>query len=80
MFKIYAHKSGITEIANAKTLAGAKREASDWMSHGGGSVSVLDMDGYVLATRCFWQNGNRFGWDKWDNQNGVAKYANNLYP
>lgn len=57
--------SGVTVESSAKTLAGAKREATKWMTFGGGSVSVQDKHGNTLAIRQFWQNGNHFGWDKW---------------
>lgn len=66
MFKLHAHKSGITINANAQTLEGAKREASAWITHGGGSVSVISQ-GVSLCTRHFWENGSRFGWENWKN-------------
>lgn len=56
--------SGVEVDATAKTLTGAKREASRWMSFGGGSVYVV-VDGRDVCVREFWQNGNRFGWKKW---------------
>ena len=66
--KLYAHKSGVEIKAEANTILSAKREASKWMSHGGGSVSVLDDNGNPICTREFWETGNSFGWDKWQNR------------
>ena len=62
-FTIHAD-SGINITAKAKTLIGAKREASNWISHGGGSVYV-DQNGKTVAMRKFWSSGRHFGWDKW---------------
>lgn len=56
--------SGVVVDATAKTLTGAKREASKWMAFGGGSVYVV-ADGKDVCVRKFWQNGNHFGWDAW---------------
>lgn len=56
--------SGVVVDADAKTLTGAKREATRWMTHGGGAVYVLE-DGREVCFRPFWESGSRFGWDKW---------------
>ncbi|MFA5240353.1 MAG: hypothetical protein WC476_11700 [Phycisphaerae bacterium] len=58
--------SGVSITSSAKTLTGAKREASAWMSYGGGSVYVADKNG-PICKRDFWKNLNRFGWSKWIN-------------
>jgi len=65
MFYLYAHKSNIKVQARATSLIGAKREASKWMTYGGGSISVLDKNSVILATREFWEDHNRFGWERW---------------
>lgn len=57
--------SGVTINSTSKTLVGAKREASAWMSFGGGSVWVLQA-GEPVAMRRFWRDGNRFGWGRWE--------------
>ena len=59
------HASGVINKAKAKTLTGAKREASQEMTHGGGSVSVTDRETGEVWQREFWQNLNRFGWGPW---------------
>lgn len=63
-FKIY-HDSGVKTISNAKTIIGAKREASKLMTHGGRSVYVESPNG-VIYQRKFWSSGRNFGWDKWE--------------
>lgn len=68
MFKLIAD-SGVEITANAQTLTGAKREATKWMTFGGGSVSVANSKGNILCTRYFWRIGNHFGWDKWVDAN-----------
>lgn len=62
-FTAYA-SSGVEVDLDAKTLDGAKREASAWITFGGGDVTV-SADGVPVATRQFWQILNRFGWGKW---------------
>jgi hypothetical protein len=57
------HQSGVTNNVNATTLTGAKREATKQMSYGGGSVTLY-FDGEIWY-RNFWQQLNRFGWDRW---------------
>lgn len=60
------HQSGVITTSTAKTLAGAKREASKDATHGGGSVTV-HCDGNPVCRREFWQSLDRFGWEKWEN-------------
>jgi hypothetical protein len=60
------HESGVINRANAKTLAGAKREATREKSFGGGSVWIEDENRNMLAMREFWQIGNSYGWNKWN--------------
>lgn len=62
-FEISA-QSGVSVPANAKTLAGAKREATKWAAFGSGDISIVE-NGSTVCVRRFWQNGNRFGWRKW---------------
>jgi hypothetical protein len=62
-FTAYA-SSGVEVNLDAKTLVGAKREASAWITFGGADVTVC-ADGVPVATRAFWQNLNHFGWDAW---------------
>ena len=63
---ILSADSGVQVPADSTTIAGAKREASRWMSFGGGSVAVLDAaTKEPLCVRPFWQHLNRFGWDAW---------------
>ena len=52
-----------TEIV-AETIVGAKRKATALLAHGAGWVTLTTQDGEIYQ-RDFWQNGNRFGWDKW---------------
>ena len=63
-YTAYASESGIEVRLNARTLIGAKREASAWINFGGGSVTI-SCDGNPVATREFWQSLNNFGWDRW---------------
>lgn len=63
-FTAYA-SSGVEVDLDAKTLAGAKREASAWITFGGGDVTV-SADGVPLATRVFWQERDLFGWEPWE--------------
>jgi len=56
--------SGVEIDLDAKTLIGAKREASKWISFGGGDVTV-SADGKPVAIREFWQVRHLFGWDPW---------------
>jgi hypothetical protein len=56
--------SGVTVTANAQTLTGAKREATNWASFGAGDIYV-DQNGDTIAKREFWQERNRFGWLPW---------------
>ena len=57
--------SGVTVNLNAKSITGAKREASSWISFGGGDVTVCAA-GAPVAIRRFRQNLNRFYWDRWE--------------
>lgn len=56
--------SGVSVPAQATTLAGAKREATEWAAFGAGDVFVVE-NGTTVCVRRFWQEGNKFGWDKW---------------
>lgn len=58
--------SGVTVSANSKTLVGAKREATAWACFGAGDIYIIE-NGNTVCVRRFWQNGNSFGWDKWEN-------------
>ena len=49
----------------AKTILGAKREATNWITFGGGNVYIFQDDGVPLWMRKFWQSGDRYGWDRW---------------
>lgn len=60
------HASGVVTTSSAKTLTGAKREASKDMTHGGGSVTVY-ADNQPVCKREFWQSIRHFGWEKWQN-------------
>lgn len=64
-FMIYAD-SGVSISSSAKTLTGAKREASKWMSFGGGSVYVKDTTNGEVLMRPFWRNLSHFGWGRWE--------------
>jgi hypothetical protein len=57
--------SGVRVDLDARTLTGAKREASAWISFGGGNVTLC-ADGVPVAMRRFWRNLNHFGWDRWE--------------
>lgn len=59
------HASGASNCAEAATLLGAKREASGQMTFGGKSVSVVNTKTKEIWRREFWQELNRFGWEKW---------------
>jgi hypothetical protein len=56
-------ESGVRIPADAKTLAGAKREASKWISFGSGDVYVIS-NGAPVCKRKFWEQRGRFGWKK----------------
>jgi hypothetical protein len=58
-------ESGVSVDCDAHTLLGAKREASAWMSFGGGSVTLIDKATKETWTREFWQSGRSFGWNAW---------------
>lgn len=58
------HESGVINSVNAKTLIGAKREATKEMSFGGGSVTLY-FNGEIW-TREFWSGVRNFGWNKWE--------------
>lgn len=60
-----AANSGVIVISKAKTLIGAKREASAWASYGSGDVFVV-VDGTAVCMRRFWSNGGNFGWHNWE--------------
>jgi hypothetical protein len=55
--------SGVVVDLEAKTLTGAKREASEWISFGS-DVTVCG-DNKPIAMREFWQERNLFGWAPW---------------
>ena len=61
-----AANSGVILDCNAKTITGAKREASIWASYGAGDIFVL-VNGDAVCTRRFWSDGGNFGWHKWEN-------------
>ena len=61
---VIKHESDVTYVAKSTTLAGAKREATKDMTHGGGSVYVCMPDGTMYG-RIFWSSLSRFGWGKW---------------
>jgi hypothetical protein len=63
-FTAYAATSGVEVDLDAKTLLGAKREASDWITFGGGDV-IVSADGEPVAVRYFWRVLDRFGWGPW---------------
>lgn len=63
-YRIY-HGSGVSHDAWSKTLTGAKREASREMTHGGGSVSVVNVRTGEVWTREFWSRLSRYGWTGW---------------
>lgn len=65
-YKIFNDFGG-TLKSNAKTLAGAKRAASQWASFDGQSIYVEDQSG--IWARHFWQSLNRFGWGEWERVN-----------
>lgn len=60
------HASGVVTTSTAKTLTGAKREASKDMTHGGGSVTIY-AGNKPACQRVFWQDRNQFGWGRWEN-------------
>ena len=53
------------ETLTAKTLTGAKRQASALLSHGCGDM-VLYKDDEPIARRRFWEGFNTFGWGNWE--------------
>jgi hypothetical protein len=59
------HESGVSNRADARTLTGAKREASSQMTYGGGSVEVVDIVTGDVWRREMWQSGHSFGWSRW---------------
>lgn len=56
--------SGVTSTLGAKTLLGAKREATKWISYGGGLLTLY-CDGQAVAYRDFEQNGSHYHWLPW---------------
>ena len=62
-YTITHQKSGISYQSKAKTIAGAKREATADATFGGGSVTVHGKEG--TTSREFWQELSRYGWEKW---------------
>lgn len=69
MAKYYVHCSnGFRAPLNAVTKLGAKREITrNYLRFGAGSVTLIDHenDDAYIASREFWQDLNRFGWNKW---------------
>ena len=65
MFRIW-HYSGVGYNAKSQTLLGAKREASQDMTYGGGHVYVTDTVSGHVWTRQHWRSYDRFGWRKWE--------------
>ena len=65
MFRI-SHDSGVEYNAMSQTLLGAKRQASEDMTFGGGHVYVTDTDSGQVWTRQQWRCYSRFGWRKWE--------------
>ena len=66
-FDMTAQASGVSVMCDAHTLLGAKREASAWMSYGGGSVVLHDRQTDERWIRRFWSTVNgKFGWGKWE--------------
>jgi hypothetical protein len=65
MFRI-RHDSGVEYNAMSQTLLGAKRQASEDMTFGGGHVYVTDTDSGQVWTRQQWRCYSRFGWRKWE--------------
>jgi len=63
-YYIYA-ENGASIKSNAKTIVGAKREASKWLSFGAGDVSVENVKTGEKWVRRFWQHLNHFGWEQW---------------
>lgn len=66
MSYIIRAQSGAEIESKAKTLVGAKREASAWITHGGGTVYVLDAERNPICYRRMWSEGHRFGWLRWE--------------
>lgn len=58
--------SGIRVRADAETIIGAKREATKMLSRGCGDVVIFDRDDNLLARRMYWDNGNAYGWKRWN--------------
>ena len=65
MFKI-SHDSGVEYNSKSKTLIGAKCEATQDMTFGGGHVYVTDTVSGHVWTRQHWRSYDRFGWRKWE--------------
>lgn len=66
-YHIYHSKSQMNFESSAKTLIGAKREATSQMTHGGGGVSISDDQGNVICGREFVERIGGFKWMPWIN-------------
>lgn len=60
---IMVASGGCEKTCDAKTLLGAKREATRWASYGQG-VQIITPEGEIWEKE-FWQNRNLFGWKSW---------------
>jgi hypothetical protein len=58
--------NGVSACCDARTMLGAKREASAWIGYGGKSVTVTDNITSETWYRSFWESGHKFGWGKWE--------------
>lgn len=61
-------ENGASAQCRSHTLAGAKREASDWITFGGGSVVLVNYNTGETWTRKMWDSKkalNSFGWYNW---------------
>ena len=65
-YSIINTKSEITIESSAKTLIGAKREATRQASFGGGSLVIVDQEGNVLSTSKLEEDFGKFYWTKWE--------------
>jgi hypothetical protein len=59
------YASGVRHQSTAATLTGAQREATRELSHGGGSVTILDRHGDPRCRRVMWTVPGHFGWHRW---------------
>ena len=57
--------SGVSVVCDATTVIGAKREASAWISYGGGDITVTNNQTNETWMRKFWTIGPSFGWGRW---------------